>query len=192
MDIEQYDIILVDDSPEVAELTRLALGSRKLADKLTWFADAELAEEFFFQGEYASRKDLHPYLILLDLNLPLMSGHDFLKIIKSNAATSHIPVVMFSSSDDQRDINQSYELGANGYVVKSTDPKEFMGTVADTGIYWRNRNRPARGDEPAPSTPRERRYPNEKARPGRAFFMSSGSGPELRFIPEIAAALPGH
>jgi DNA-binding response OmpR family regulator len=147
MDIEQYDIILVDDSPEVAELTRLALGSRKLADKLTWFADAELAEEFFFQGEYANRRDLHPYLILLDLNLPLMSGHDFLKIIKSNAATSHIPVVMFSSSDDQRDINQSYELGANGYVVKSTDPKEFMGTVADTGIYWRNRNRPARGDE---------------------------------------------
>jgi len=144
MDIEQYDIILVDDSPEVAELTRLALGSRKLADKLTWFADAELAEEFFFQGEYAKRRDLHPYLILLDLNLPLMSGHDFLKIIKSNAATSHIPVVMFSSSDDPRDINQSYELGANGYVVKSTDPKEFMGTVVDTGIYWRNRNRPAR------------------------------------------------
>jgi CheY-like chemotaxis protein len=147
MDIEQYDIILVDDSPEVAELTRLALGTRKLADNMTWFADAELAEEFFFsEGGYADRKERHPYLILLDLNLPLMSGHEFLKIIKSNAATSHIPVVMFSSSDDQHDIDYSYQLGANGYVVKSTDPKEFMGTVADTGVYWLTRNRPARGE----------------------------------------------
>lgn len=151
MDIGQYDIILVDDSQEVAELTRLALGTRKLAEKMTWFADAELAQDFFFaQGGYADRKEAHPALILLDLNLPLMSGHDFLKIIKSNAATAHIPVVMFSSSEDPRDIDQSYDLGANGYVVKSVDPKEFMGTVADTGTYWLSRNRPARGSEGPP------------------------------------------
>ncbi len=144
------DIMLVDDSPEVAELTRIALDSKKLADKMTWFADAEEAADYMFSDNgFVARKDLHPRLILLDLHLPLMSGHDFLKIIKSNAATAHIPVVMFSSSDDQRDINQSYELGANGYVVKSTDPKEFMGTVVDTGIYWRNRNRPARNEEGA-------------------------------------------
>lgn len=149
MDIEQYDIILVDDSPEVAHLTRIALERHNLTSNLTWFADAELARDFFFPeqgGGYADRKDLHPYLILLDLNMPLMSGHEFLEIIKSNAATSHIPVVMFSSSEDQGDIDKSYSLGANGYVIKSTDPKEFMGTVGDTGVYWLNRNRPARGD----------------------------------------------
>jgi CheY-like chemotaxis protein len=139
--MEPMDIMLVDDSPEVAELTRIALETRKLADKLTWFSDAEEAADFMFAGNvFIDRKDLHPRLILLDLHLPLMSGHDFLKIIKSNAATAHIPVVMFSSSDDQRDIRQSYELGANGYLMKSADPREFIGSVADTGMYWVNRN----------------------------------------------------
>ncbi|MCA1324004.1 response regulator [Herbaspirillum sp. alder98] len=145
MDIEQYDIILVEDNHAVAAMTRRALGNHQMADNMKWFEDAEGAEEFFFSQGYAHRKELHPYLILLDLNLPLMSGHDFLEIIKSNEATSHIPVVMFSSSEDQQDIDKSYTLGANGYVVKSSDPKVLMDTVADTGTYWLNRNRPARG-----------------------------------------------
>lgn len=137
--------MLVDDSPEVAELTRIALETKKLADKMTWFSDAEEAADFMFaENGYVDRKDLHPRLILLDLHLPLMSGHDLLKMLKSNAATAHIPVVMFSSSDDQRDIVQSYQLGANGYLMKSADPREFIGTVADAGVYWVNRNKPVR------------------------------------------------
>lgn len=137
--------MLVDDSPEVAELTRIALETKKLSDKMTWFADAEEAADFMFaENGYADRKDLHPRLILLDLHLPLMSGHDFLKMLKSNVATAHIPVVMFSSSDDQRDIVQSYQLGANGYLMKSADPREFIGTVADAGQYWVTRNKPVR------------------------------------------------
>lgn len=143
--MEQMDIMLVDDSPEVAELTRIALDTKKLADKMTWFSDAEEASGFLFADNgYIGRKDLHPRLILLDLHLPLMSGHEFLKMIKSNAATAHIPVIMFSSSDDQRDITQSYQLGANGYLMKSADPREFIGTVADAGVFWVNRNKPAR------------------------------------------------
>jgi len=137
--------MLVDDSPEVAELTRIALETKKLSDKMTWFADAEEAADFMFaENGYADRKDLHPRLILLDLHLPLMSGHDFLKMLKSNVATAHIPVVMFSSSDDQRDIVQSYQLGANGYLMKSADPREFIGTVADAGQYWVTRNKSVR------------------------------------------------
>ena len=135
--------MLVDDSPEVAELTRIALETKKLANKLTWFSDAEGAADFMDKAG-AERKDLHPRLILLDLHLPLMSGHEFLKIIKNNPETAHIPVVMFSSSEDQRDIVQSYELGANGYLMKSADPREFISTVADTGFYWVNRNKPVR------------------------------------------------
>lgn len=137
--------MLVDDSPEVAELTRIALETKKLSDKMTWFSDAEEAAGFMFADNgYADRKDLHPRLILLDLHLPLMSGHDFLKMLKSNVATAHIPVVMFSSSDDQRDIAQSYQLGANGYLMKSADPREFIGTVADAGMYWVTRNKSVR------------------------------------------------
>lgn len=137
--------MLVDDSPEVAELTRIALETKKISDKMTWFADAEEAADFMFaENGCADRKDLHPRLILLDLHLPLMSGHDFLKMLKSNVATAHIPVVMFSSSDDQRDIVQSYQLGANGYLMKSADPREFIGTVADAGQYWVTRNKPVR------------------------------------------------
>ncbi len=137
--------MLVDDSPEVAELTRIALETKKLSDKMTWFSDAEEAADFMFADNgYADRKDLHPRLILLDLHLPLMSGHEFLKMLKSNVATAHIPVVMFSSSDDQRDIVQSYQLGANGYLMKSADPREFIGTVADAGVYWVTRNKPVR------------------------------------------------
>ncbi|WP_205627266.1 response regulator [Herbaspirillum rhizosphaerae] len=143
--MEQMDIMLVDDSPEVAELTRIALETKKLSDKMTWFSDAEEAADFMFADNgYADRKDLHPRLILLDLHLPLMSGHEFLKMLKSNVATAHIPVVMFSSSDDQRDIVQSYQLGANGYLMKSADPREFIGTVADAGVYWVTRNKPVR------------------------------------------------
>ena len=137
--------MLVDDSPEVAELTRIALKSKNLAEKMTWFGDAEEAADFMFSNaEFSGRTDLHPRLILLDLHLPLMSGHDLLKIIKTNAATAHIPVVMFSSSDDERDIAQSYQLGANGYLMKSSDPREFIGSVADAGVYWVQRNKTLR------------------------------------------------
>jgi len=139
--MEQVDIMLVDDSPEVAELTRIALKTRKLGDKMTWFSDAEAAAEFIFSANgYVDRKDLHPRLILLDLHLPLMSGHEFLTMINTTPATAHIPVVMFSSSDDQRDIVDSYLLGANGYLLKASDPREFIDTVADAGHYWFNRN----------------------------------------------------
>lgn len=143
--MEHMDIMLIDDSPEVAELTRIALDTKHLAERMKWFADAEEAAEFMFTGkEFADRKDLQPRLILLDLHLPLMSGHELLQIIKSNQATAHIPVVMFSSSDDERDIAQSYQLGANGYLMKSADPREFIGSVADAGAYWISRNKPVR------------------------------------------------
>lgn len=144
-DMVQVDILLVDDSPEVAELARIALDTRKLGDRMAWCADAEAAVEFMFPAPgVAISKDLQPRLILLDLHLPLMSGHDFLRMLKTTRATAHIPVVLFSSSDDQRDIVDSYQLGANGYLMKAADPREFMGTVADAGEYWVNRNKVVR------------------------------------------------
>ena len=140
-EMAQMDIMLVDDSPEVAELTRIALDTRKLGDKMSWFCDAEGALDFLLSLPHPlDHKDLHPRLILLDLHLPLMGGHAFLKMIKSTPETAHIPVVMFSSSDDQVDIAASYQLGANGYLMKAADPREFIAAVADTGQFWVHRN----------------------------------------------------
>jgi len=141
----QLDILLVDDSPEVAELSRIALDARKFGDRMRWFGDAETAAEYLFsQQDFAHCKDLHPRLVLLDLHLPLMSGHELLALIKTNPATAHIPVVMFSSSDDQSDIVHSYQLGANGYLLKASDPREFIDTVADAASYWLRRNQAVR------------------------------------------------
>ena len=141
----QMDILLVDDSPEVAELTRIALDTRKLGNRMAWCADAEAAVDVIFPAPgVAIAKDLQPRLILLDLHLPLMSGHDFLRMIKTNQPTAHIPGVLFSSADDQRDIVDSDQLGANGYLMKAADPREFIGTVGDAGEYWVNRNKVVR------------------------------------------------
>jgi len=115
--LQQSDILLVDDSSEVAELTKFAILRKKLTEKWTWFNDPERASDFLFHHEYTARRDLHPFLILLDLNMPRLSGHDLLRMLKGNKATSHIPVVMFSTSTDREDIRKSYELGANGHVT---------------------------------------------------------------------------
>jgi len=142
--LQQSDILLVDDSSEVAELTRFAILRKKLTDKWTWFNDPETASDFLFNDEYAARRDLHPFLILLDLNMPRLSGHDLLRMLKGNKSTLHIPVVMFSTSTDREDIRKSYELGANGYLYKATDAGQMMDTVVDAVSYWTTRNLPVR------------------------------------------------
>lgn len=142
--MQQSDILLVDDSSEVAELTKYAILRKKLTEKWEWFSDAEDASDVLFRHEYTARRDLHPFLILLDLHMPRLSGHDLLRMLKGNKATSHIPVVMFSTSTDREDIRKSYELGANGYLVKSADARTLMDTVTDAVSYWTARNLPVR------------------------------------------------
>jgi len=142
--MQQSDILLVDDSSEVAELTKFAILRKKLTQKWTWFDDAEHACDFLFRADYTARRDLHPFLILLDLHMPRLSGHDVLRMLKGNKSTAHIPVVMFSTSNDSEDIRRSYELGANGYLVKAVDARLMMDTVVDAVSYWTTRNQPVR------------------------------------------------
>ncbi len=142
--MQQSDILLVDDSSEIAELTKFAILRKKLTEKWKWFDDAENACDFLFREDYTERRDLHPYLILLDLHMPRLSGHDVLRMLKGNKSTAHIPVVMFSTSTDREDIRRSYELGANGYLVKAVDARTMMDTVADAVSYWTKRNLPVR------------------------------------------------
>jgi len=142
--MQQSDILLVDDSSEVAELTKFAILRKKLTNTWAWFSDAERASDFLFHHEYTARRDLHPFLILLDLHMPRLGGHDLLRMLKGNKSTSHIPVVMFSTSTDREDIRKSYELGANGYLVKAVDARVMMETVVDAVSYWTTRNLPVR------------------------------------------------
>jgi CheY-like chemotaxis protein len=138
--MQASDILLVDDSSEIAELTKFAILRKKLTNKWTWFDDSEHACDFLFHEGYTGQRDLHPCLILLDLHMPRLGGHDVLRMLKGNKSTSHIPVVMFSTSTDHEDIRRSYELGANGYLVKAVDAGTMMDTVVDAVSYWTTRN----------------------------------------------------
>ncbi len=134
---EKVDILLVEDNPTDAELTMRALRKGNLANQITWVKDGAEALEFIFRnGAYAGRPDQNPRLILLDLKLPKLDGIEVLKRIKADDRTRPIPVVMVTSSQEGRDITESYNLGVNSYVVKPVEFEQFSETVARAGFYW--------------------------------------------------------
>ena len=134
---EQVDILLVEDNPADAELAMRALRTGKLANHVTWVKDGAEALDFIFRkGAYAGRPDQNPRLILLDLKLPKVDGFEVLKHIKEDERTRAIPVVMVTSSQEWRDMSDSYKLGVNSYVVKPVDFEQFSETVAKAGFYW--------------------------------------------------------
>jgi CheY-like chemotaxis protein len=131
------DILLVEDNPADAELAMHALASSEPASKVAWVQDGVAALDFIFRrGAYATRPDHHPRVILLDLKLPKVDGMEVLKQLKENASTRAIPVVMLTSSGEKRDINASYQLGVNSYVVKPVEFEEYSHTLEHAGSYW--------------------------------------------------------
>jgi two-component system, response regulator len=134
---EQVEILLVEDNPTDAELTMRALRKKNLANNLIWVKDGAEALDFLAcRGEYANRGNGTPKLILLDLKLPKVDGIDVLRTIKAEAGTSSIPVVMLTSSNEERDIVKSYALGVNSYIVKPVDFEKFLEMVSQVGLYW--------------------------------------------------------
>jgi len=134
---EKVDILLVEDNPTDAELTMRALRKGNLVNQITWVKDGAEALEFIFRsGAYAGRPDQNPRLILLDLKLPKVDGIEVLRRIKADEQTRTIPVVMVTSSQEGRDITESYKLGVNSYVVKPVEFEQFSETVAKAGFYW--------------------------------------------------------
>src|SRR6058998_1125337 len=134
----EIEILLVEDSPYDAELTIRELTRRHLANKLVHVKDGAEALDFVFgTGAYANRDtSRHPKVVLLDLKLPKVDGLEVLRAIKSDPRTKTIPVVVMTSSQEERDVLNSYQLGVNSYVVKPVDFDNFSAAVADLGCYW--------------------------------------------------------
>jgi len=132
------EILLVEDNPYDAELALRALHKRHLANKVVHLKDGEEALHFLFgTGPYAARDtSQRPKVMLLDLKLPKVDGLEVLRAIRSDPRTKNIPVVVLTSSSEQRDIVESYALGVNSYVVKPLEFDSFAAAVTELGCYW--------------------------------------------------------
>lgn len=132
----QVEILLVEDNPDDVELTLRALASRNLANRVQVVSDGAAALEYLHpDGPTRTPPDL-PRVILLDLKLPLVSGLEVLQRLKASPATSGIPVVVLTSSSEERDMVESYRLGVNSYIVKPVDFEQFLAAVREIGLYW--------------------------------------------------------
>jgi len=131
-------ILLVEDNKSDAMLTIRALKKHNLANNLIHLIDGEQALEYIFgTGEYAGRNiENKPKVIFLDIKMPKVSGLEVLRAIKADERTKLIPIVMMTSSNEERDIIESHQLGVNSYVVKPVGFENFSKTIADLGFYW--------------------------------------------------------
>jgi len=142
----EVEILLVEDNPNDVELTLRALKKHNLANKVHVVKDgAEALEYIFATGNYNKRNmEDHPKVILLDLKLPKVDGLEVLRRIKSDERTKVIPVVVLTSSKEERDLVESYKLGANSYITKPVDFESFVKAVTELGLYWLLLNQPPR------------------------------------------------
>jgi two-component system response regulator len=136
--MHEKTILLVEDNSDDEVLTLRALNKHHLANKIDVVRDgAEALDYLFCRGDYVEKNtDDRPQLILLDINLPKIDGLEVLKIIREDERTRHIPVVMLTTSTGENDIVSSYDYGANSYIKKPVDFKEFVDAVSQVGIYW--------------------------------------------------------
>jgi two-component system response regulator len=142
--IEDVEILLVEDNPTDAELATMALKEANLANRLVWVKDGAEALDFLFAtGAYASRAiEKGPKVVLLDLRLPKVDGLEVLRRLKADARTKRVPVVVVTSSKEDRDVVASYDLGVNSYISKPIEFDEFAKVISSLGLYWLVINRP--------------------------------------------------
>lgn len=138
LDVNNVEILLVEDNPDDAGLVMRALKKSNLANHLVHLSDGAQALDFIFcKGEYVNRQiGDRPKVILLDLKMPKVDGLQVLKAIREDERTKAIPVVIMTSSNEERDIVEGYRLGVNSYIVKPVDFDNFSKAVAELGFYW--------------------------------------------------------
>jgi CheY-like chemotaxis protein len=137
-DFQNAEILLVEDSPNDVELTQRALRKQKLDDRVFVVSDGAQALDYLFgMGSFAGRNvENRPRVIFLDLKLPKVNGVEVLRKIRDDARTRTIPVVVLTSSNEERDLIDSYSLGVNSYIVKPVEFDKFFQTVGEIGTYW--------------------------------------------------------
>ena len=138
MNVNPVEILLVEDNPADVELTLRALREHRLANHVHVVKDGAEALDFLFTtGSYADQQqEISPKVILLDLKLPKVDGLEVFRRIKADDRTKTIPVVVLTSSQEQRDLVSSYELGVNSYIVKPVEFEKFEQSVQELGLYW--------------------------------------------------------
>jgi CheY-like chemotaxis protein len=139
-------ILLVEDDPKDVELTLTALEEYNLANEVIVARDGEEALEYLYsRGKFKTRSSDNPAVMLLDLKLPKVDGLEVLKQIKSEEKLRMIPVVVLTSSKEEKDMVASYKLGVNAYVVKPVDFHEFVNAIKELGAFWAVINEPPPG-----------------------------------------------
>lgn len=143
---KSVEILLVEDNPDDVELTLRVLRSHHLANHVQVLRDGAEALDFIFcRGTYAERDiNDHPKVILLDLKLPKVDGLEVLAAIKGDKRTKPIPIVILTSSKEERDVVDSYQLGVNSYISKPVEFEQFVTAIQQLGFYWLLLNRPPR------------------------------------------------
>jgi two-component system, response regulator len=137
MSSKVVEILLVEDNPDDAALTIRALKKNNLTNHLLHLQDGEEALNFLFSENQST-----PKLILLDLKMPKVDGIDVLRMVKGDVEKKIIPVVVLTSSKEERDIVESYRLGVNAYIVKPVDFEKFVTAVSEIGLFWLILNQP--------------------------------------------------
>jgi CheY-like chemotaxis protein len=139
-------ILMVEDDPKDVELSLTALDEYNLANEVVVTRDGEQALDYLYcRGEYKTRSSGNPAVMLLDLKLPKVDGLEVLKQIKSDGELRMIPVVVLTSSKEEKDVVASYKLGVNAYVVKPVDFHEFVNAIKELGVFWAIINEPPPG-----------------------------------------------
>lgn len=140
------EVLLVEDDPADVALVQHAFRKHHLTNPVHVVRDGAEALEFVFRTDrYASRSDAVPYVVLLDLKLPLVDGIEVLRRIKGDPTTRSIPVIMLTSSREDRDLTECYQLGVNSFIVKPVDFAQFDDIVRQLGFYWLLVNQPPPG-----------------------------------------------
>jgi CheY-like chemotaxis protein len=144
-------ILLVEDDPQDVELTMTALQEYNLSNEVVVARDGEEALDYLYsRGQFSDRDDNHPAVVLLDLKLPKINGLEVLQQVRSDQRLKLLPIVILTSSHEEKDLVRSYELGVNAYVVKPVDFHAFVNAVKQLGIFWALVNEPPPGSTNRP------------------------------------------
>ena len=136
-EIEHLEILLVEDNPLDAELTMRGLKNANLLNPIIWLKDGQEALDYVYRREgHAGREDIEPGLILLDLKMPRVDGLEVLAVLKADTKKKNIPIVVMTSSQEEKDVVKSYDLGANSYVVKPVNFDDLIEVARQAGLYW--------------------------------------------------------